>query len=243
MSMYDALVRRAAVVSQGFVHSSVRAPDGSPMYAFGTGFGLDGMTHTGVDILCDVGDLMWWPFALGGIVLLAGADGAYTDIEVGNYAGSGNLKVLQEKTGYEVIFGHLRAIYPRRGERIASGDLAGVGGTYYGGHLHLEVRVPDTTTTHKQLIVDPAILFAQPRVFRPTVPALNARAGRSTSAPLRGQFADTDPMPIVAVKRDNRAAAGVRVGQGPDLWGLTAHTATVPNAWVYLPYAVEVPTP
>lgn len=237
MGLYDPLFLRPTTLSQGFVRSDVVTPDGDPMYEFGIGFGLDGSTHTGVDVWCDIGDLVFSPVA--GRVVIAGADGAYTDEQVGNKRGSGNLKIVMDGTGYEVILGHLRAIYPRVGERVAKGELVGVGGTYYGGHLHLEARVPDVSTTYKQLIVDPAILFTAPRRFRP-VALLNARAGRLTTAPLLGQFTTTDVLDIVSVKRDARSSASAKVDLLPDLWGLTGPTAAVPNAWVYLPYTSEV---
>lgn len=236
MGLYDPVLHRPTTLYQGFERSTVPAPDGSPMYAFAVGFGLDGWTHTGVDIRTVNGEPLYSPVA--GTVIVAGADTAYTDKRIGMLRGSGLLKI-RTAAGYDVILGHCAAHVMRVGETVTAGQLVAVSGEYYEPHVHLEVRVPDTSTAYKQVIVDPAMLFAARRTFKPVAP-LMCRDGRSLTSRVLGSVTPDDVVPVASVTRDGRTGSAFRVGTQPDLWGLTAPTASVPNAWIYLPYTQEV---
>lgn len=86
--------------------------------------------HDGVDIANKVGTPIW--AAAAGTVILTGW-----------YYGYGYTVIIQHPNGIQTLYGHLSAIYVKRGQWVAQGQLIGAMGSTgrsTGPHLHFEVR-------------------------------------------------------------------------------------------------------
>jgi murein DD-endopeptidase MepM/ murein hydrolase activator NlpD len=144
--------------SQGFGRTPFSTGAGAGIYDFGSEFGLDGDSHTGWDIATPDGTPFYMPAGLSGTVSIAGGSGVYTDDRKGNAPGTGELRITLDN-GTILILGHNSGIDVRAGQRVTAGMLLGRTGVANGAHLHLEVRVPDSSLPHGYRIVDPATLF------------------------------------------------------------------------------------
>lgn len=87
-------------------------------------------------------------------VIVAGSD--YFEDDWNN---AGELR-FRLADGTHVIYGHLSSFAVGYGQRISRGQLIGYTGTAgTGAHLHLEVRVPDGSTSSGYRAVDPGTFF------------------------------------------------------------------------------------
>lgn len=90
----------------------------------------DGCSHNGVDIDLEVGDTVTAAFP--GMVRVAGT-----------YGGFGRVVVIRHYNGLETLYAHLHRIKVKPGQKVASGELIGLGGNSgksTGSHLHFECR-------------------------------------------------------------------------------------------------------
>lgn len=131
---------------------------GNPIYDYGSSYGVSG--HTGIDIAMDAGSQVWLP--VGGKVVTAGGTKYYRNEDenpsgVSN-PGEGELRIELDN-GDIVILGHMRRIGLQAGQRVNTGDFAGLSGSANGGHVHLEVRKVDHSLPSGYRIVDPTIYF------------------------------------------------------------------------------------
>lgn len=125
-------------------------------YAFGSVYGLDGSSHTGIDIGVPRGTALYSPVA--GTVSFSGGTGYYQDTPSGNAPGTGELMITLDD-GTQVILGHTSRILPAVGTRVAAGQLVALSGESDGAHVHVEVRVPDRSMPGGYRIVDPNQYF------------------------------------------------------------------------------------
>lgn len=136
--------------------------NGRPCYTYGTQYGLDGHSHTGLDVRMDPGTPFYAPTS--GTVMCAGtgvgqgADGGGCGAFgcqgycVGGSAG--RLKVLLDN-GAVLIFGHASTSALKPNQRFNTGALLGTSGGMNSAHTHLEARVRDSSTPSGWRIVDP----------------------------------------------------------------------------------------
>lgn len=131
---------------------SVQHPE---TYDYGKYFGLDGLSHPGVDYAMPVGTSLYVP--LDGVVTVVGNDHGtgyyYTDNHGNDPNHSGELAITLAN-GDIIILGHMSSIALQVGQRVTAGTFAGYSGGSDGDHLHLEVR-----TQNGSRIVDPRIYF------------------------------------------------------------------------------------
>lgn len=140
-------------ITQDFGPTGFSQGEGADIYDFGTQFGLDGDSHSGLDIGTPDSTKFFSPVA--GTVIIAGGSGYYKD-ESGRRdpATSGEIRIRLDN-GHELILGHNAQINVRQGQRINPGDFLGLTGTANGPHLHVEYRIPDRSTPSGWRIVDP----------------------------------------------------------------------------------------
>jgi murein DD-endopeptidase MepM/ murein hydrolase activator NlpD len=122
-------------------------------YAYGSGFGLDGYEHPGIDIGMPAGTWLYSP--VDGIVKVAGGVPFYTYYGNGQ-PGVGEL-MIETDDGDEVILGHMGLITVGEGQRVEVGQFVGLSGGDNGDHLHLETREKQWWGGY--LIVDPRKSF------------------------------------------------------------------------------------
>jgi hypothetical protein len=105
-------------------------------YDYGAQYGLDGVSHPGLDISMPRGTWLYSP--VSGTVVVSGNSAGFTFYGNGN-GGVGELRI-RTASGDEVILGHMGriAVYP--GEHVSIGQFVGVSGGFNGDHLHLEAR-------------------------------------------------------------------------------------------------------
>ena len=141
-----------ASITQDFGHTDFAAAN-SGIYDYETQFGMTPGQHTGLDVGVADGTRLYTP--VGGTVIIAGGSGYYKD-ETGNHdpATSGEVRIRLDN-GDELILGHLSNVQVRVGQRINPGDMVGLSGTANGPHVHVEWRVPDSSTPSGWRIVDP----------------------------------------------------------------------------------------
>ena len=112
----------------GFPYSGPRSSDyGYRRNPFG---GLSGEFHPGVDFKGPIGDPVY-----------ATGDGVINRCDW--YNGYGNAIVIDHKSGYQSLFGHLSKVNVVEGQQVSAGDLIGyIGSTgrSTGSHLHYEIR-------------------------------------------------------------------------------------------------------
>lgn len=127
--------------------------DGGYSYCHAYG-NFSGLTHCGVDIAIPYGTKLYVPGK--GTVIRAGGSGYYEDAY--NKA-AGELRIQMAHDGAEVILGHMSQIDLYEGQSASAGKYAGLSGTMNGPHMHLEVRVPDSSFASGFRTVDPMKYF------------------------------------------------------------------------------------
>ena len=96
--------------------------------------------HDGLDIAVPVGTPI--RAVLSGTVIFAGADGAGPRCNEG-YAGYGLGIVLENETGWQVLYAHLSQMYVSVGETVSPDQIIGLSGNTgcsSGPHLHFGLR-------------------------------------------------------------------------------------------------------
>jgi hypothetical protein len=137
-------------ISQGYGPTTF---DGGYSYCHSYGAWNTWLVHCGVDVGIPYGTELHVPG--NGTVLRAGGSGYYEDAY--NKA-AGELKIRLE-SGDEVILGHMTQIDLWVGQSVSYGQAAGLSGTMNGPHVHIEVRVPDSSTASGLRTVDPMTYF------------------------------------------------------------------------------------
>lgn len=118
--------------------------------------------HSGFDITADIGTEVH-PIA-SGIVLLAEFDGTTTEGFDAFNDGYGNKVEILNDDGRRVVYGHLREIIAKPGDRVTTETIIGKTGSSGGSrvpHLHLEIRKENTDQTGLQYTVNPLELLPQ----------------------------------------------------------------------------------
>ncbi len=131
--------------------------DGGYAYCWSYGSPEGQNVHCGLDIGLKRGHPLVAPGR--GIVIVAGGTPYYTDAF---NAAAGQL-TLQLDDGTRVILGHLSEISVQPGQSVAQGQQVGLSGqgstSEKNGHLHLEVRVRDSSLASGYRTVDPLAFF------------------------------------------------------------------------------------
>jgi murein DD-endopeptidase MepM/ murein hydrolase activator NlpD len=142
-------------VSQEFGHTlfSLSQPT---LYQYGTGFGLDGRAHTGLDVGMARGTLLYSP--VDGVIVAAGGTGGF-GFYGNTLPGVGELRI-ETADGNQVILGHMAAISVFVGDVVEVGQFVGLSGGDNGDHLHIETRQALAGGGH--VIVDPRVSFLIP---------------------------------------------------------------------------------
>jgi murein DD-endopeptidase MepM/ murein hydrolase activator NlpD len=122
-------------ISQEYVRTSFSVAHPT-WYDYGTQYGLDGISHPGLDVSMPRGTWLYSP--VSGTVVVSGNSAGFTFYGNGN-SGVGELRI-RTANGDEVILGHMGriAVYP--GDYVNIGQFVGVSGGFNGDHLHLEAR-------------------------------------------------------------------------------------------------------
>jgi hypothetical protein len=115
---------------------------------------FSGLTHCGVDIAVPYGTKLYVPGK--GTVTRAGGTGYFEDAY--NKA-AGELRIKMSHDGAEVVLGHMSKIALWKGQSVSAGTYAGLSGTMNGPHIHIEVRVPDSSFSSGFRTVDPMKYF------------------------------------------------------------------------------------
>lgn len=136
-------------------------PSSNGLYGYSTQYGLNGSTHTGLDVVVPYGT----PYraAFSGKVVCAGtgvglgADGtkgcaAFQDMTGG---GAGRVEVQSDDGNTVIIYGHSSRSDWGEGTHVAAGQDLGVSGGENSDHVHVEVRVRDASMLSGWRIVDP----------------------------------------------------------------------------------------
>ena len=104
--------------------------------------------HSGFDITADIGTEVH-PIT-SGTVLLAEFDGTTTEGFDAFNDGYGNKVEILNDDGRRVVYGHLREILVKPGDKVTTTDIIGKTGSSGGSrvpHLHLEIRKSNTEET------------------------------------------------------------------------------------------------
>ncbi len=112
--------------------------------------------HSGFDITSDIGTDVY-PI-MSGKVLLAEFDGTTTEGADAFNDGYGNKVEILNDDGRRVVYGHLREILVKPGDKITTKDVIGKTGSSGGSrvpHLHLEIRKDNTEETGLEYTIDP----------------------------------------------------------------------------------------
>lgn len=118
--------------------------------------------HSGFDITADIGTEVH-PIA-NGIVLLAEFDGTTTEGADAFNDGYGNKVEILNDDGRRVVYGHLREILVKVGERVTTDVIIGKTGSSGGSrvpHLHLEIRRTNTEKTGLEHTINPIEVLPQ----------------------------------------------------------------------------------
>ena len=151
--------------SSGGARSTLQAmfPSGNPgydfgvtssngLYDYGTSYGLNGVQHTGMDIPAPLGSTF---FAPGNATVVC--VGCWRNDHITN--GVGRIE-LEMPDGAHILYDHTNKSFVQVGQQVHAGQALGTNGGMYSPHTHLEVRVPDRTTSSGWRLVDPAAYFA-----------------------------------------------------------------------------------
>lgn len=112
--------------------------------------------HSGFDITADIGTEVH-PI-MAGTVLLAEFDGTTTEGFDAFNDGYGNKVEILNEDGRRVVYGHLRKILVKPGEKVTTETIIGKTGSSGGSrvpHLHLEIRNENTEETGLAYTIDP----------------------------------------------------------------------------------------
>ena len=114
--------------------------------------------HSGFDITADIGTEVH-PIT-SGTVLLAEFDGTTTEGFDAFNDGYGNKVEILNDDGRRVVYGHLREILVKPGDKVTTNDIIGKTGSSGGSrvpHLHLEIRKSNTEETGLAYTILPII--------------------------------------------------------------------------------------
>lgn len=142
-----------APISQEFGVVSPGVDQG--IYTYGQQFGMEG-GHTGLDIGVKRGTQLYLPTGFGGTVI-EHAPGYYRDEDYGDDGQSyerGELRIRLDN-GWELILGHNSRNLVHPGDRVTAGQALALSGSAAGDHVHIELRIPDSSTPSGWRIVDP----------------------------------------------------------------------------------------
>lgn len=112
--------------------------------------------HSGFDITVDIGTEVH-PI-MSGIVLLAEFDGTTTEGFDAFNDGYGNKVEILNDDGRRVVYGHLREILVKQGDKVTTETVIGKTGSSGGSrvpHLHLEIRKGNTEETGLANTINP----------------------------------------------------------------------------------------
>ena len=112
--------------------------------------------HSGFDITADIGTEVH-PI-MNGTVLLAEFDGTTTEGFDAFNDGYGNKVEILNEDGRRVVYGHLREILVKPGEKVTTETVIGKTGSSGGSrvpHLHLEIRNENTDETGLANTINP----------------------------------------------------------------------------------------
>lgn len=118
--------------------------------------------HSGFDITADIGTEVH-PI-MAGTVLLAEFDGTTTEGFDAFNDGYGNKVEILNDDGRRVVYGHLRDILVKPGEKVTTETVIGKTGSSGGSrvpHLHLEIRKENTEETGLNYTIDPLELLPE----------------------------------------------------------------------------------
>lgn len=118
--------------------------------------------HSGFDITADIGTEVH-PI-MAGTVLLAEFDGTTTEGFDAFNDGYGNKVEILNEDGKRVVYGHLREILVKPGEKVTTETIIGKTGSSGGSrvpHLHLEIRNENTEETGLAYTIDPLEVLPQ----------------------------------------------------------------------------------
>lgn len=116
--------------------------------------------HSGFDITANIGTEV--KAIADGEVLLAEFDGTTTEGYDAFNDGYGNKVEIINNDGRRVVYGHLRKILVKVGQKIKQGEIIGLTGTSGGSrvpHLHLEIRKTNTNDTGLEYTINPLELL------------------------------------------------------------------------------------
>ncbi len=112
--------------------------------------------HSGFDITADIGTEVH-PI-MGGTVLLAEFDGTTTEGFDAFNDGYGNKVEILNNDGRRVVYGHLREILVKPGQKVTTETIIGKTGSSGGSrvpHLHVEIRKENTEETGLDYTINP----------------------------------------------------------------------------------------
>ena len=118
--------------------------------------------HSGFDITADIGTEVH-PI-MAGIVLLAEFDGTTTEGFDAFNDGYGNKVEILNEDGRRVVYGHLRELFVKPGEKVTTQTIIGKTGSSGGSrvpHLHLEIRKENTEETGLAYTINPLDVLPQ----------------------------------------------------------------------------------
>lgn len=124
---------------------------GNGLYGYGTSYGLNGVQHTGLDVMQPLGSPLYAP--AGGVVVCVGC--WRNDHLTG---GVGRIEI-EMPDGARVLYDHTNKSYVQVGQKLNGGELIGTSGGMYSPHTHMEVRVPDRSQSSGYRLVDPVQYF------------------------------------------------------------------------------------
>lgn len=137
---------------QGNIGFDFGVSSSNGLYGYGTAYGLDGTQHTGTDIMQPLGSPIHSP-AAGTVVCV----GCWRNDQI--TGGVGRIEI-ELPDGTHLLFDHTYSSTVQVGQQVQAGQLIGTSGGMYSPHTHLEVRVPDRTTSSGWRLVDAAAYFA-----------------------------------------------------------------------------------
>lgn len=111
--------------------------------------------HCAIDIGITRGSPL---YAAGDATVVTAGGTPYFRDDQNTSAGELRLKL---DDGSLLIYGHTSAIAVRKGQRVNRGQLIGKSGTSGGAHLHLELRLPDSSCSSGYCTKDPLVVFGR----------------------------------------------------------------------------------